>query len=356
MKRRILWADYAKGMSITLVVLYHAWAGIDRRAGEIAVQPGLYDAVNPLFQAVRMPLFFFIAGMFAVGSMRRDWSEFIAGKARALLWPYLVWSLVQSLIGWGLARMSGGQPPVALGELPGRLLFAPLDQFWFLYVLFLALLAFYALFKLLRAGWPLLLVGVLLLIAYSNVDFSSIGVAWSDRWISLSDFGPFFQLLQFFIYMALGAAAGPALVAAAAATTVRSAAAVAAGGALAVVLAVHGLGVERDTTAEFAGVVWPLGLPVALLAIAACLGLAVVFERTSSFPIILLFGRYSLYLFVLHVIICAAVRKALLMAGIDTFAIHLLAGCAGGLLLPVAVARLAAKFGLVWLFSLTGRS
>jgi len=353
---RVLWVDYAKGISITLVVLYHVWAGIERRSDLIPVPEGLYGTLNPVFEALRMPLFFFISGMFAIRTIRREWRDFIVDKLRAIMWPYLIWSTIQSMISWGLARVSGQPPPFLLIDLPVLIALDPLDQFWFLYVLFLALLLFYFLSKVVRSPLLILGIGFLMLIALSNFDFSVVGLGAGEDRLSLSQWGPFFQVLQFFMYMALGAICGKPLMDNVVNISNRTISWIGIFAALVVVGFIHGLHIERDTTAIFLGLKWPVGLPVALLAVASCLCVAVLLDRLKIGRVLLLFGKYSLYLFVLHVICAAAMRFLLLKLGILEFYTHLLLGCGAGLLIPILVAKVARKLNLLWLFTLPSRS
>ncbi len=342
---RVMWVDLAKGMSILLVVFYHVWAGIDRRADEIRAPQELYAMVNPVFTAVRMPLFFFVAGMFAVRSLKKPWGVFLSAKASAILWPYLVWSVLQSVLNLVLAKVRGAEAPVSLAQLPERLLLDPVDQFWFLYVLFLALLLFYGLNRLLRKAWALTLVSFLMLMIPLNVDLSFIRLGSA----SLSDWGPFFQLCQFFLYMALGSLLGPKLLAIPVLPSTKLLVGISLGCFLAVICSVHGIQVERDTTAMLLGIEWPIGLPVAFLAVASCIAFAMLLERWGPPKLLLAFGRDSVWLFVLHVILAAAYRAVLLKLGIRAFLPHLIGGCLVGSFIPLAVAWGARTFHLQFL-------
>ncbi len=348
----MLWVDYAKGISITLVVLYHVWHGIDRRGDQIRIPEGLFEAVNPVLQAVRMPLFFFVSGLFAANSMRKGWGTFAWGKIGGLVWPYLIWSTLQTAVAWVLARASGAEPAVPLHSLPSRLLFDPVDHFWFLYVLFLALLLFYALLRWTGRRWVVLSTGIVLVLLPLNVDFRVLGLDTPVGRISLADWGPLFQLMQFFFYMALGTVAAARLFAVVPQLRLRWLGTIALAGIFLVVALVHGVGVTRDSSATWLWITWPTGVSVALIAVAATLATSVLLERLHLLPLLMILGKYSLYLFVLHVLVGASIRILLLRLGVTDFAVHLVIGLGGALFLPLLAAILAKRLGLTWLFSL----
>ncbi|MCW1804298.1 acyltransferase family protein [Brachybacterium squillarum] len=85
------WMDLVRGTAIVLVVLLH-----------LEILQGIWDGDTPsalvvLAQAAtpfRMPMLLFVSGMLLPRSLRKPPGRFLEGKARNLLWPWLVWSLV----------------------------------------------------------------------------------------------------------------------------------------------------------------------------------------------------------------------------------------------------------------------
>lgn len=95
------WMDLLRGTAILLVIVNHLrlvqqfWDG-----GAPWAMVELSEALSPF----RMPALLFASGMLLARSLRRPPRRYLAGKARALLWPWLLWSaLMLPLLGWGHA-------------------------------------------------------------------------------------------------------------------------------------------------------------------------------------------------------------------------------------------------------------
>lgn len=124
------WADHARGIAIALVVLGHTLSGLkgSRVLVWSAVPAGIYDTIY----SFHMPLFFVVSGMFLGRSRAR--TGFFAQKAQTLLYPYVVWSALHGLVGSALGGFMN--EPVTLASAVAGLLVAPVAQFWFLPTLF----------------------------------------------------------------------------------------------------------------------------------------------------------------------------------------------------------------------------
>lgn len=354
-KPRVEWVDYAKGLSILFVVVYHVWNGIMSRADQIPSPEAWYDPINRGFEMMRMPLFFFVSGLFVGRSAQKEAGRFVVDKLGAILWPYWIWSTIHVLVTIGLARLSGGKTDLTLSQLPYYVLVDPVAQFWFLYVLFLSLMLYLLLAKLRTPTWLILLVGLGLMLVKLNVNLSGIGFETERYHISLAHWGPLYQVMSFFIYMAMGAVLAPVLLKKLnkqrtlllLAGTIASAAIV----VTAIAVGDRAL-VRRDADLVLGGVHVPLGIVFALTSVAGALCAAELMERAKGFAFIRSMGRFSLYIFVLHVIFAAAVRTVLLKAGVQSFAIHMVTGLAVGIGVPIAVAMIVKRAKLTWLFTL----
>lgn len=124
--------DLMRGIAILLVILHHSIAIPSEFEAEIPAALQLLDAV---FAPFRMPLLMFLSGMLLPRSFRRSTREYFLGKARGILWPYAVWSIIVLAI--------AGQLTVSI--LLNVLVYPP-TYLWYLWFLF----AFYVAAWLLR--------------------------------------------------------------------------------------------------------------------------------------------------------------------------------------------------------------
>ena len=143
-KSRDLSLDVAKGLGIILVVIGHAWRGLES-AGMIG-DAALYDLIDRLIYNFHMPLFFLLSGMtFQDWALKRPYREAALTRVTRLLWPLVLWSYL-----FAAARIAAGD--AANTQVTGwqNLLFFPLpprDHFWFLWALFLQHLVILALIR-----------------------------------------------------------------------------------------------------------------------------------------------------------------------------------------------------------------
>ena len=139
MTSRIQFIDLAKGLCITLVVLYH-----------INVRFDLYPDLFILLSTFRMPLYFLLSGLFF--KEYENFLGFLKRKTNKLLIPFLFFYLITSfllpnllhLLGWTLDKTE------SLG-VSGLWAFLNKEQFsngpiWFLWCLFVLNIMFYVIF------------------------------------------------------------------------------------------------------------------------------------------------------------------------------------------------------------------
>lgn len=141
MAQRIQFIDLAKGLCITLVVLYH----INKR----------FDLYPPLFAALstfRMPLYFLLSGLFF--KEYENFLGFLKRKTNKLLIPFLFFYLITSFLMPNLLYLLGHtlDKTASLG-ITGLWAFVTKEQFsngpiWFLWCLFVLNIIFYSIFLL----------------------------------------------------------------------------------------------------------------------------------------------------------------------------------------------------------------
>ncbi|GAA4968380.1 acyltransferase family protein [Kineococcus glutinatus] len=171
---RLQWADAAKGLCVALVVLGHVtffdYLDVVQRAWPQADRAQLlWSLSNQVLRPLRMPLFFAVAGFFAVRALQRPWP--VVRRPRVATYAYLhvvwfaVWALAAlaagALVGAGVLR--GGLGLVVPPEVPQLLLAAAVGGVgpWFLY----ALALYFVVGRLTRRLPAPLVVGVAALVA-----------------------------------------------------------------------------------------------------------------------------------------------------------------------------------------------
>lgn len=87
---RIDWVDYAKGVSMILVVLHHV---IMRDVDSIFYSEWLIS-LNDNLKLFRMPLFFFLSGLFIYKGLTMDLKSFFNKKIKNLLFVYTIWNIM----------------------------------------------------------------------------------------------------------------------------------------------------------------------------------------------------------------------------------------------------------------------
>lgn len=131
---RTAWVDYAKGIGIVLVVFGHVLRGL--HAAKLPMDEALFQRVDSVLYSFHMPLFFFLAGLFFFDSLsRRGWRGLLANKLDTILYPYVLWSILQGGIEVLLSQWTNGKATMA----DVLSLWAPRGQLWFLLALFLTM-------------------------------------------------------------------------------------------------------------------------------------------------------------------------------------------------------------------------
>ena len=89
--QRIEWVDYAKGISIILVVMMHSTLSTEEAFGHAGWLHGVVEFARPF----RIPAFFMIAGLFVARSIDRDWRTFLDSKVLHFVYFYVLWLIIQ---------------------------------------------------------------------------------------------------------------------------------------------------------------------------------------------------------------------------------------------------------------------
>ncbi len=320
---RINWADSAKGLSIILVVVFHVVRGLN--SAHIMATSYVYDIVNMILIRIRMPLFFFTSGLFIERIVKRDPKRFFLNRAGTLLYPYFVWSVIQTAFQSRFSVYANHKidfwPTVLM--LPYE---APM-QFWFLYVLFVGSSLWYLLRKLRVPIWAATLGALVLYLTANQVNWS-----WWHHAVEVRDLLPF---------LALGALASDWLLTRKRPSTLAL-----------ITTFLGGMALLVGTVVAFPDNQWrALALLGSIAGISGIVCLCMLMSDMRLARSVKLCGRYSLQIFVLHTMV-AAVCRAILTQGLNVRSpsLHVLCGVLVGLALPIFVADVANRAGAEWVF------
>ena len=309
---RLDWVDTARGIGILLVVYGHALRG-HVTSGQF--DPSWHaDLQDSVIYAFHMPLFFFLAGLFAKRSLTKGAQIFVREKAVTLVYPYFLWSIVSV----GLGSLAAGAVNSAVdGGMLLVLWRTPVYQYWFLYALVICQLV-----TLITRGNPWI-TGLLCVISAFDVRFSG--------------FNMLTVFVSFYIYFGAGILIAPYL-----SEIHDKRRAIAAAATLAAILFLASFFISDIFHERF------LVLGRAVTGIVATVGVAMLCAPWSRWLAVL--GAASMAIYVLHTIFSAGLRIGLRTSGYSNDLVALILGALIGIFGPLAIWALARRYGaLPWL-------
>jgi len=321
---RWVWVDHARGIGIFLVVFGHVFIGLMNAS--IIQTSGGNEFVCGWIYSFHMPLFFFLSGMFVLRSARKPLTLFLNNKLRTIVYPYFVWSIIQSSIQVPLSSYTN--KAMDFSEIIS-IVYKPVMQFWFLYVLFVMFVIFIMLHRLGTGAKGFFYVSVCCLILPSLISLGSWGVPY--------------QVCRYMIYFGLGAAASSRIL-------TRPWPANRSVQGLVSFFCFAGLGmiVKLDWTEYGFG-----ALIAATMGICGVVYLARVLERVESAAFLKRWGRYSLEIFVAHTLAASGFRIVLQkLLHINAPALHLIGGIACGIVIPLMVIKACQRIRFPYAFAL----
>jgi fucose 4-O-acetylase-like acetyltransferase len=329
--QRTDWIDYAKGLGIILVVYAHLLSsGFHAR---LSISEHFFFLSDSTVYSFHMPLFFFLAGLFARQSLvKRGVWTFLVNKLRFIAYPYLVWSVLQGTVELLFSKQS--HRGISISDLL-TIPYLPLAQFWFLYAIFL-MYAVYALLS--RLGK---FASVTLLLFSWVLFFYPI----SSDVMALHGFstGFLFFILGLFIKEYFGQLEGYSMPF-----------------PITLVLFVLLMG---STYTVFEYVIEPTRLTdgshpfyflfIACVGILFCIGLAQYLAEKKCCGVIKTLGGYTIQIYLVHMLAGVAVRIILLnFFSIENPVLHMIAGVSAGLFVPILLYKIAMKVRFPYLFEL----
>ncbi len=310
--QRLSWPDYAKGMAIALIVVCHTGEGL-REAG-LRPWPGVWSHAAAVCYTFMVPVFFVLSGWFSERTRRTKGTQYqIKTVLQCLLYPYLVWSLVQAVLAM-VTRAANVVP--AWSELPGLLL-SGYKQFWCLHSLMLSFAV------------DLILSAARLTPPGRAVFGAALALVFSIPLCSLA--APIDRAALHYIYFAVGCCLSER------ATSAFNPKELLLGAALGTV----GLGILHLAGIRFPSPAW---IVASFFGLSACFAVAMLLPESRWLWLLTWMGRWSLQIYCLGLICTAATRWLLVRSGLGDFTVHLLAGTFVGIVVPMAVAYLDSQY------------
>lgn len=140
--QRVDWVDYSKGLTILLVIIMHSTVGVEKYLGS----EGWMHHVIAFAQPFRMPVFFAVAGLFAIHSLLRSWREFFDGKVLHFAYFYVLWMTIQFIFKAPFFAQQFGIEGTITNYILAYV--QPFGLLWFIYLLPIYFLALHLTHKL----------------------------------------------------------------------------------------------------------------------------------------------------------------------------------------------------------------
>lgn len=305
----------------------------------------LLEVLNICFYSFRMPLFFIISGLFlSAGLHKKGLRNYVNGRFKIVFYPLLVWGSIQITMQFLMKNyVNAHREPMDYLNLiinPRRI-----EQFWYLNALFFVG-AIYALLKTtLRINyWQQLLIGMVF-----------YAVAGMLRYTETNGY-LFTDILNFYIYFCFGDIISGYLLG----KKTKKAMITAPSWLMAsfiVFLASQYLytivNIHHNSDFYVGDKMPALALPIALSGCAFTIQIAFLLQRFGILKWLRVIGYHSLYIYLTHVMIIAAVRIFLVYGlHINSVPMILVPAMLAGVVLPILLYNVSVRVGAWWLFSL----
>jgi len=106
-KQRVKWVDYARGLAIVTIVYRHILIGLDRSGYEVS---HTLDLIQQFILNFRMPVFFMLSGYFLEKSLQKASDRKVVKRRLAtLLYPYILWGCIYLGVELFLSRYTNSE-------------------------------------------------------------------------------------------------------------------------------------------------------------------------------------------------------------------------------------------------------
>lgn len=325
---RLAWMDYAKGIAITMVVLRHITIGM--HLGGIPIDSFEFEVIDNVGVTLRMPLFFLLSGIFFRKSIeKRSETGYVLHKSKTILYPYLIWATIATTLQIVLSEHVNTN--VSLWSYLD-IFVAPTGHWWFLVALFNISVLYLVMYLLTKGHHAIMLIiGLAMYFAYPYAEIYSIP----------------YQILRLFIFFVIGDIISKTIL------SKENQVVLSSGWLLIMFLVCLVMGetiLFQEEWRNNAGLILLFALGGSGAIIWTSYRLSIL--NISFFSILRTVGQHSLYVYLLHSLVGAAIRLIFLVVlGIDNFWIILPISLTACIVLPIYVYRISMNFGFWYLFS-----
>lgn len=322
------WVSYAKGIAIVLIVYRHVLNGVKNTGLDV---PEIMMQANEVIYSFRLPLFYILSGFFLRRSIfKRSNSVFVNYKLKTLIYPYLVWAVLQVSIQFllsGYTNATRGWWDYAYIIIQPR----AIDQLWFIYALFNVSMIFFIAHRFLKM---------------TQIQMIVLGIFLHYMSTFVQEYSLFRDMFYFFIFLVIGDVSY---------NFITDPKRVALFSSYKFILALTPVFILT----QWAWLVLGDNINLFLFAMIALLGsfytmvLCLKISETNSMKYLKLFGEHSLYIFLAHVLCSAPIRIVMVnFLGITNVYIVFIAALIGGIILPIVLYRLSKRFGFSFIFKM----
>jgi fucose 4-O-acetylase-like acetyltransferase len=343
---RLAWIDYARGICIILVCYRHCFDGL--KEAHLPVSDFyLLQILNVCFYSFRMPLFFIVSGFFVSRSLqKKGLADYIWGRFSIVFYPLLIWGSLQITLQLLFKNYVNGTP--ALTDYINLIIYprnpSNNQQFWYLNTLFFvgAVYAFFKVtlhFKLKQQ----IILGIILYSASGYMSYNSIS------------FSIFPDLFHYYIYFCIGDIVSSSIFKKETTEKILSPKWLIVSGILCVItqaiFTYINIAHNDDNYINF-NMAW-LYLPISLSGCTFVIQIAQLLQRSNILKWLRVIGYHSLYIYLMHLMLIAAVRVVLIrVLHIHYIPIIMLIAISLGVVIPIFIYNLCIRIGAWWLFSL----
>lgn len=342
-RTRYPWVDYARGITIILVVYRHVFEGLAYVGEQGSYTYPWLKYSNIFFFSFRMPLFFIVSGMFFSNTLARNGvGDYLRKRFSNIFYPLLIWGSIQVSLQLIFADyVHADRTPMDYLNLiiqPRRI-----EQFWYLNALFFVgvlyvIVRTYLHFK----AWQQLILGLGFFILAAIIKLYKVEI------------GFIFDVLFFYIFFAVGDNVSRLVLHAKNYNTLSSPR------SLLLILPVF-IGIQYYFTeinlAQGDDYYVQYQIPslyfiAALVGGAFIINISFILERYDKLRFLRVVGYHSLYIYVIHLMITSFSRSFFVrVLDIPDVPIVLPVSIVLGIVLPIIFYNLAMRLDLWWLFS-----